>query len=52
VDQSDVSWRAKLRLADLIVLGVHGRSAFSRPFVGSTTNQVVRHAVSPVLTVR
>jgi nucleotide-binding universal stress UspA family protein len=40
------------RDADLIILGVHGRSAFSRPFVGSTANQVVRHAVSPVLTVR
>ena len=38
--------------ADLIVLGVHGRSALTRPFVGSTATQVVRHAECPVLTVR
>jgi nucleotide-binding universal stress UspA family protein len=38
--------------ADLVVLGVHGRTALARPFVGSTTNQVVRHADCPVLTVR
>jgi nucleotide-binding universal stress UspA family protein len=38
--------------ADLIVIGVHGRAVLSRPFVGSTTDQVVRHAACPVLTVR
>ena len=35
---------------DLIVLGVHGRNALDRMLFGSTTNQVVRHATSPVLT--
>ena len=35
---------------DLIVLGVHGRSALDRMLFGSTTNQVVRHATCPVLT--
>jgi nucleotide-binding universal stress UspA family protein len=40
------------RGADLIVLGVHGRTGIRRPFVGSTTNQIVRHATCPVLTVR
>lgn len=38
--------------ADLIVLGVHGRSTLDLALLGSTTNQVVRHATCPVLTVR
>ena len=40
------------RGADLIVLGVHGRSTLDVTLFGSTTNQVVRHAQCPVLTVR
>jgi nucleotide-binding universal stress UspA family protein len=43
---------ARERDADLIVLGVHGRSAMNLALFGSTTNQVVRHATCPVLTVR
>ncbi len=38
--------------ADLIVLGVHGRRAVDVMFLGSTTNQVVRRATCPVLTLR
>ena len=38
--------------ADLIVVGVQGRGAVDLTFFGSTTNQVVREAVCPVLTVR
>ena len=38
--------------ADLIVIGMHGRSALDIALFGSTTNQVVRHATCPVLTVR
>jgi nucleotide-binding universal stress UspA family protein len=38
--------------ADLIVLGVHGRNALDVTLFGSTTNQVVRRASCPVLTVR
>ena len=38
--------------ADLIVLGVHGRSALDLGVFGSTTNQMVRAATCPVLTVR
>jgi nucleotide-binding universal stress UspA family protein len=37
---------------DLLVLGVHGRSALDVILFGSTTNQVVRGATCPVLTVR
>lgn len=43
---------ARERDADLIVLGVHGRSALNVALFGSTANQVVRHATCPVLTVR
>jgi nucleotide-binding universal stress UspA family protein len=38
--------------ADLIVMGVHGRSAADLMMFGSTTNQVVRRATCPVLTLR
>ena len=42
---------AELR-ADLIVIGVHGRNAADMMLFGSTTNQVVRRASCPVLTIR
>jgi nucleotide-binding universal stress UspA family protein len=38
--------------ANLIVMGIHGRSALERLFVGSTTSHVLRQAPCPVLTVR
>jgi nucleotide-binding universal stress UspA family protein len=38
--------------ADLIVMGVHGRNVVDLALFGSTTNQVVRSATCPVLTVR
>jgi nucleotide-binding universal stress UspA family protein len=38
--------------ADLIVMGAHGRRAKDVLLFGSTTNQVVRHATCPVLTIR
>jgi nucleotide-binding universal stress UspA family protein len=38
--------------ADLIVMGVHGRNAMDLMLFGSTTNQVVRRATCPVLTIR
>jgi nucleotide-binding universal stress UspA family protein len=38
--------------ADLIAIGVHGRSALDVFFFGSTTHQVVRRAPCPVLTLR
>jgi nucleotide-binding universal stress UspA family protein len=38
--------------ADLIVMGVHGRNALDLALFGSTTNQVVRRATCPVLTLR
>ena len=38
--------------ADLIVLGIHGRTAVGRALFGSTVEPVVRHAGCPVLTMR
>jgi nucleotide-binding universal stress UspA family protein len=38
--------------ADLIVMGVHGGNALDLMLFGSTTNQVVRRATCPVLTLR
>ncbi len=38
--------------ADLIVIGVHGRNVLDLTLFGSTTNQVVRRAACPVLTIR
>jgi nucleotide-binding universal stress UspA family protein len=38
--------------ADLIVMGVHGRSPLGLAMFGSTTNQIVRRALCPVLTLR
>ena len=40
------------RDVDLIVIGVHGRSALDVALFGSTTNQVIRGARCPVLTAR
>ncbi|MGE3491080.1 MAG: universal stress protein [Vicinamibacterales bacterium] len=37
--------------ADLLVMGTHGRSGFSRLFLGSVTERVLRNAPCPVLTV-
>jgi nucleotide-binding universal stress UspA family protein len=37
---------------DLIVMGTHGRTGFSRLLVGSVAERVVRTALCPVLTVR
>lgn len=38
--------------ADLIVMGVHGRNVIGTALFGSTTNQVVRRATCPVLTLK
>jgi nucleotide-binding universal stress UspA family protein len=50
-------WVEVLRAAsaaptDLIVVGIHGRRALDLTVFGSTTNQVVRRAMCPVLTIR
>ncbi|MFN3344534.1 MAG: universal stress protein [Chloroherpetonaceae bacterium] len=37
---------------DLIILGTHGRSGLSRLLMGSTAENVIRHAACPVLVVK
>ena len=39
-------------LADLVVIGTHGRGGIDRVLLGSVTDRVVRMAPCPVLTVR
>jgi len=36
---------------DLIIMSTHGRSGVSRWVIGSVTDKVVRHSVTPVLTI-
>jgi nucleotide-binding universal stress UspA family protein len=43
---------AEARAADLIVMGAQGRGGLGQALTGSATNQVVRAAACPVLTVR
>jgi nucleotide-binding universal stress UspA family protein len=43
---------AEEQAAELIVMGVHGRGAVDLALFGSTTNQVIRAAECPVLTLR
>lgn len=38
--------------SDLIVIGIHGRNPLDVMFFGSTTNQIVRRAACPVLTLK
>lgn len=43
---------ARLKGGDMIVMGTHGRTGLARVVMGSVTEQVVRRALCPVLTVR
>jgi nucleotide-binding universal stress UspA family protein len=43
---------ARSERADLIVVGTHGRRGFSKLFVGSVAERVVRTAPCPVVTVQ
>ncbi len=47
-----VSEAARSWEADLIVVGTHGRRGFSRMFLGSGAEQVIRVAAIPVLVIR
>lgn len=48
----EIMREAGQRGADLIVVGVHGRSAIDRLVFGSTTEHLIRRATCPILTVR
>ena len=46
-----VSAAAELE-ADMIVMGTHGGEVFIHALIGSVTDQVVRNAFCPVMTIR
>jgi nucleotide-binding universal stress UspA family protein len=46
-----ITWQAKRRRADLIVMGTHGRRGVNRMLMGSDAELVVRNASVPVLLV-
>jgi nucleotide-binding universal stress UspA family protein len=48
---SEIDAVAKEALADLIVIGTHGRRGIARALLGSVAEKVVRTAPCPVLTV-
>jgi len=49
---SEILAVARRRKVDMIVMTTHGHSGLRRFFMGSTAEQVVRHAHCPVLSVR
>lgn len=49
---TQIAEAAKRHQADLIVISTHGRTGFEHVMLGSTTEEVVRHAHCPVLALR
>lgn len=47
-----ICWMAQEHRCDLIIMGTHGRSGLRHLFFGSVAEHVLRHARSPVLTIR
>ena len=47
-----ICWVGQARQCDLIVMGTHGRTGLMHLLLGSVAEHVMRHACSPVLTVR
>jgi nucleotide-binding universal stress UspA family protein len=52
VPASQITRAAKSQRADVIVMGTHGRTGFTRLLLGSVAERVVGTAPCPVLTVR
>jgi universal stress protein A len=51
IASSEITNRGRDIDANLIVVGTHGRTGLAHVVMGSVAERVVRHAVSPVLTV-
>ncbi|MDD3179278.1 MAG: universal stress protein [Opitutaceae bacterium] len=49
---TEILWTAGTLKVDMIVLATHGRTGLKRFVLGSTAEQVMRHAECPVLSVR
>lgn len=47
-----ICWLAQERKCDLIVMGTHGRTGLKHLLFGSVAEYVLKHARSPVLTIR
>ena len=47
-----IAQAARSKKADLVVMGTHGRTGFSRLFLGSVASRVLAVSPCPVLTVR
>jgi nucleotide-binding universal stress UspA family protein len=47
-----ICWAAQDRDCDLIIMGAHGRGALAHLLMGSVAEYVLRHARTPVLTIR
>ena len=47
-----IAQAARAKRADVVVVGTHGRTGFSRLFLGSVASKVLTVAPCPVLTVR
>jgi nucleotide-binding universal stress UspA family protein len=52
IPEESIVAKAKAEDADLIVISTHGRSGLSQIVTGSVTENVVRHASCPVLSIR
>lgn len=52
VPHQEITKLARSRHAEMIVVGTHGRTGFSRLVVGSVAGRIVAAASCPVLTVR
>ena len=48
----EIATTEEFKNADLIIMGSHGKSGFSKAFIGSNTGKIVRLANSPVLTIK
>ena len=49
---TDICQYAATHACDLIIMATHGRTGLAHMMLGSTAEQVVRHAPCPVLTLR
>ena len=52
VPHERIAQTARSKKADVVVLGTHGRTGFSRVFLGSVASRVLAVSPCPVLTVR
>ena len=52
VPHERIAQAARSRKADMVVVGTHGRTGFSRFFLGSVASRVLAVSPCPVLTVR